>query len=134
MDMYGHNPFTPRRPDLSKPPLGHGFADFSDLKRLASWVDAGLGRGRRPIRLFLSEFFVPTDHANHEFNFHVTRRTQADWVSAALRIVRHWSRIYTLGWFSLYDDPPRPAGDEVNRGLLDWRGRKKPSYFAYRSG
>jgi hypothetical protein len=134
MDMYGHNPFTARRPDLGKHALGHGFADFSDLRRLASWVDAGLGRGRRPIRLFLSEFFAPTDHANHEFNFHVTRRTQADWVSAALGIVRRWSRIYTLGWFSLYDDPPRRAGDEVNRGLLDWRGRKKASYFAFRSG
>ena len=37
---------------------------------------------------------------------------------------------YAFGWFSLYDEPPngpdgRP-GDEMNWGLLDWRGRRKP--------
>jgi hypothetical protein len=51
-----------------------------------------------------------------------------------LKITRQSSRIYSLGWFSLYDDPPRSEGDEVNRGLLDYRGRKKPAYYAYRRG
>ena len=31
MDLYGHNPFGPRRPDLSKGPLYPGTADFCDL-------------------------------------------------------------------------------------------------------
>ena len=35
---------------------------------------------KRP-KLFLSEFFVPTDHFNHEFNFYVSRRTQANWLA-----------------------------------------------------
>ena len=136
MDLYGHNPFTARRPDLSRPPLGHGFADFSDLDTLSRWVDRRLARprGKRRLRLFLSEMFWPTDHFNHEFNFYVTRRTQADWLADALRISRRWSRIYTFGWFSLYDDPPRPEGDEVNRGLLTHSGRRKPSYRAYKRG
>jgi hypothetical protein len=136
LDMYGHNPFSARRPLLNRPPLGNGFADFSDLDLLARWVDRYLGRprGRRRTKLFLSELFWPTDHANHEFNFWVTRRTAASWLSDALRVTRRWSRIYTLGWLSLYDDAPTPEGDDVHRGLLTHRGHKKPAYRAYKRG
>jgi hypothetical protein len=139
MDMYGHNPFSARRPNLRRRPLGHGFADFSDLDTLAGWVDRYLRRpnGRR-MKLFLSEFFIPTDHFNHEFNFYVSRRTAASWLKSSLRITRRWSRIYTLGWFSLYDDPPhlsaRGKRDEVNRGLLTSGGRRKPAYNVFKRG
>jgi hypothetical protein len=136
MDLYGHNPFSARRPALSDGPLGFGFADFSDLDTLAGWIDRYLARsGRnRSLRLFLSEFFLPTDHANHEFNFYVSRRIQASWLGSALRIARRWSRIYTLGWFSLYDDAGNPKGDEVHRGLIDADGRQKPAYRVYQAG
>jgi hypothetical protein len=135
MDLYGHNPFTARTPDLGNPPLGHGFADFSDLKVLTGWVDRYLGRaGRnRKLKLFLAEFSAPTDHANFEFNFHVTRKVQAKWATAAYRIADRWSRIYALGWFSLYDDAPRADGLEVNRGLMTYAGQRKPAYYAYRN-
>jgi len=136
MDLYGHNPFTARTPNFKNPPLGHGFADFSDLRRLAGWVDRYLGRGgrNRHLKFFLAEFTAPTDHANFEFNFHVTRRVQAKWTTAAYRLADSWSRIYALGWFSLYDDAPRPDGLQVNRGLLTYTGARKPAYFAYRNG
>jgi hypothetical protein len=136
MDLYGHNPFTARTPHFGDPPLGHGFADFSDLPVLARWIDRYLGRAGRnhKLKLFLAEFSAPTDHANYEFNFHVTRATQAKWTKAAYRLADHWSRIYALGWFSLYDDAPRPDGLQVNRGLLTATGERKPAYFAYRSG
>jgi hypothetical protein len=135
MDMYGHNPFTRRRPDLRGGPLGHGFADFSDLDTLARWIDRNLGQRRStPIRLFLGEFTLPTDHANYEFNFYVTRKVQANWLGAALRITRRWTRIYALGWIALYDEEPNGRGDEVKRGLLEWDGDKKPSYRAFRQG
>jgi hypothetical protein len=139
LDMYGHNPFTWRRPALRRKYHGYGFADYSDLDTLAGWIDHYLGRrGGRPIKLFLSEFTVPSDRDNAIFRFHVTRRAQAEWLAAALRIARRWSRIYTLGWFSLYDQPPngpdgRP-GDETRWGLLEWRGREKPAFGAYKSG
>ena len=89
-------------------------------------VDRYLRRpnGRR-LRLFLSEFSVPTDHIGYESNFYVTRRTAAQWVSSALRITRRWWRIYTFGWIALYDEAPRPSGDQVNRGLLDYLGRRE---------
>jgi hypothetical protein len=136
MDLYGHNPFTVRRPDLRKGPVGYGYADFSELDALARWLDRFGYRNskRRPLRLFLSEFTLPTDHKNHEFNFWVTRETQAKWIRAALRITRRWRRIYTFGYLGLYDDAQRPDGLEVNRGLIDREGRKKPAYRAFKRG
>ena len=121
MDLYGHNPFTSRPPALWRPYVGSGYADFSDLDTLAGWVDRNLGRrGGRRIKLFISEFTVPTDHANHVFPFHVSRRTQAAWLGAALRITRRWPRIYTFGWLGLYDEAPNGPGgrrgDETNCG------------------
>ncbi|MEY2431394.1 MAG: hypothetical protein QOC92_1119, partial [Acidimicrobiaceae bacterium] len=68
------------------------------------------------------------------FPFHVSRKVQADWLSDALRIVRRGSRFYTLGWLSLYDDPRQSDGLEVNRGLIDLSGRRKPAYTAFRRG
>ena len=136
MDLYGHNPFTLREPDLAKAPAVHGTADFSDLDTLAGWLDRfGYrdNRGRR-LRLFLSEFSLPTDHVNNEFNFWVPRRTQALWLARALRIVRRWHRIYTFGYLGLYDDPPRPDGLEVNRGLIDRDGHRKRAYRAFKRG
>jgi hypothetical protein len=136
MDLYGHNPFSARRPVLSKPPLGYGYADFGDLDTLSRAVDRNLARprGKRHLRLFLSEYTLPTDHRNWEFNFYVGRKTQARWLSDALRVTRRSKRIYSLGWLSLYDDPPRPGGDEVNRGLIEHDGKRKPSFRAYARG
>jgi hypothetical protein len=135
MDLYGHNPFSARKPDLSRPPLGHGFADFSDLDTLAGWVDRYLRRShQRRLRFFLSELSLPTDHANIEFNFHLSRAAQASWLAAALRITRRWWRIYTLGYLGLYDDPLRRDGLQVERGLLQRDGTPKPAFAAFRDG
>jgi hypothetical protein len=136
MDLYGHNPFTTRIPDLTDDPIAYGWADFSELDALARWLDRfGYrdARGRK-LRLFLSEFSLPTDHANHEFPIWVDRDIQALWISRALRIARRWSRIYTFGYLGLYDQAPRPDGLEVNRGLIERSGRKKPSYRAFKRG
>ncbi len=136
MDFYGHNPFGIRMPALRESPMRFGYADFSDLDTLARWLDRYGYRDRRGrrLRLFLSEFTIPTDHSNHEFNFWVTRRTQAKWLAAALRIARRWSRIYTLGYLGLYDDPPRPDGLEVNRGLLTRTGIRKLAFYTFQKG
>jgi len=137
MDYYGHNPFTGRKPDLRKPPLRYGLADFSDLDTLWGWLDKYLRPtlpGHPRLKVFLTEFLIPTDHPNYEFNFWVSKKTQASWLKAALKIVRASSRVYSLGWFSLYDEEPNRRHDEVNHGLLDYRGNKKPAYFTYRRG
>ena len=135
MDLYGHNPFSARSPRLSRSQVGSS-ADFSDLDVVARWVDKNLTRPKlhRRLRLFLSEFSVPTDHANFEFNFHVTQRTQARWIKAALKITRRWSRIYTFGYLGLYDDAPRSDNSQVERGLIERSGRRKPAFTAFMKG
>ena len=103
--------------------------------RSARWVDRAYRSRRKRPKLFLSEFFAPTDHFNHEFNFYVSRRDPGQLAHVPrCGSRRRWSRIYTFGWYELYDEPPRPRGDEVNRGLIDIDGRKKPSYYAYKNG
>jgi hypothetical protein len=135
MDLYGHNPFTRRSPNLDRGPLGYGFADFSDLDTLGRWLDRFFGRpGGRPIRIFVSEFTVPTDHPNYAFNFHTSRSVQARWLGKALRISRRYRRIHTFGWYQLYDQPPNGQGSEVNWGLLDWEGRPKPAFKVFKRG
>ena len=139
MDLYGDDPFGYRRPNLNAPLInpGSGVADFCNLKVIANYIDRYLSRDGRNLqkpRLFLSEYFVPTGHANFEFNYWVTERTAAHWLSAAFEIERSWHRIYTLGWRELYDEPPNGLGTEVNRGLLTYTGAKKPAYYAYKNG
>jgi hypothetical protein len=134
MDLYGHNAFTGRRP-RNGAPQDRFVVDISDLPTFTRFLDRNIRDPRgRPLRVFISEFFWPTDHANHEFAFHLTPALQASWLRAALKIAEQSSRIYTLGWFSLYDDPPLPSGLSVNRGLLRRSGTRKPSYSVFRSG
>ena len=132
LDLYGHNPFTGRRPSTHGY-MHSGLVDFSDLPKFTKFLDKNLrGPGHKPLKVFISEFFWPTDHANGEFNFHLTPKLQASWLSDALKIAMKSKRIYTLGWYSLYDDPPNGRGTEVNRGLLRRSGKKKPAYSVFR--
>jgi hypothetical protein len=137
MDMYGHNPFGYRRPDLSKGPINpsSGVADFCDLDTVAHYLDKYLGRDGRDhkLPLFLSEYFLPTNQ-NPEFNYWVSEETAASWLRSAFNIEHSWHRIYTLGWFSLEDDPPYGPGNHVDRGLLTYKGAKKPAYYAFKRG
>jgi hypothetical protein len=136
MDLYGHNPFTARHPSLQETPLAFGTADMSDLDTLARWLDRNgyRDRRRRPLRLFLSELTLPTDHPNYEFPIYLSWRAQARWLGAALRIARRFKRVYTLGYLGLYDEAPRADGLEVNRGLITYDGRRKPAYRVFRNG
>jgi hypothetical protein len=129
MDMYGHNPFTLRAPNLSNPPSPGGQLDFSDLRRLVQLVDGNLGRPGNPRpKLFLSEWTVPTA-LDREFNFHVEPRVQALWISDGLRIARSDPEIYALGWIHLFDALPQSAG-----GLIEADGKRKPGFFAFKDG
>ena len=138
MDLWGHNPFSLRTPNLSDPPIGSGFADFNDLDTLAAALDRAMRRATVPaehhLRLFLSEYSLPTGHANFEFNFYVDENKQADWIARALRIARTYKRIYTFGYLGLYDDPLRPDGQQVERGLIRRDGTHKPAYAAFKRG
>jgi hypothetical protein len=129
LDMYGHNPFSIRAPDLANPPSPAGQIDFSDLGRLQQLVWRYLGRPANPRpALFLSEWTIPTG-VDREFNFHVELPLQALWIADGLRVANQLPGVYALGWIHLYDGPPVSAG-----GLIEADGRKKPGFFAWQRG
>ena len=124
MDLYGHNPFGYRDPNLANPPSPGGAFDFSlDLGRLSRLVDRYLARHGHLIKLFLSEWTIPTSPLDDEFNFYVTPAVQARWIRDAWRIVRSSPFIYALGWIHLKDDPP---GKEVAVGYSTTRAIRSP--------
>lgn len=125
MDIYAHNPFSWRPPSLTIGASPMGEVQFADLKRLAGWIDRYLHKG---LPIFLSEWTIPTQ-ADQEFNYYVDPPTAAKWVSQALRLCRHWHRIYGLGWVHVYDDPPASYG-----GLLTADGSRKPVFNAFAHG
>jgi hypothetical protein len=136
MDLWGHNPFSARVPRLKAERLSDGYSDFSDVDDFAKILDRAFRKApvkrERHLKLFLSEYSLPTDHGNFEFNFHVTRKTQARWLRKAIKIARGYDRIYTFGYLGLYDDQKRPNNDQVERGLITRSGEHKPAYSAFK--
>ena len=139
MDLFGHNPFSARTPKLSQRPLGRGYADISDLDTLTKWLDRNLRRKKAGCTVdgcgcssprCRSRPTTPTSSSTST----LSQKTQADWIRRALRIARRWKRIYTFGYLGLYDDPVRPAGDQVERGLIERSGRRKPGFTAFKRG
>lgn len=129
LDWFGHNPFTGRRPALSKDVYYPGLRDMSDVDTYIREIRRHWRpRHVRP-RLWLSEFCVASDRANHGFEFHVSRRTQASWLTAAMRIARTHRYIAGFGWWNLQD---QPDPDGITCGLLDQNGAPKPSFGAYK--
>lgn len=133
MDLFGHNPFGTRGPDLKKTQIRRGSADFSDLDDYLPWIKRWQQRGGRngKLRLFVSEYTAPTDVTSYEFNYHVTRALQAKWLAAAWKIAKQ-QKLYGLGWIGLYD-LTRPGGGESRTGLIDGQGVKKPAYDVFKA-
>jgi hypothetical protein len=130
MDLYGHNPFSWREPNLSNPPSPDDEVDFSDLARLSRLVNQQLAPPHHQIKLFLSEWTIPTGPNDPEFNYWVDPDVQAQWITAGWRIVNTSPFIYALGWIHLYDDPPGGS----TGGLLTDQGTPKPGYAAFKAG
>jgi len=130
LDWYGHNPFSTRFPKLSARPYVKGIRDLSDIDTLHREV-ARAYRGRRTPKLWLSEFTISSDRANRAYNFSVSRRQQARWVTAAFRLANSVSYVAGLGWFDLYDEDPSVPNSLTN-GLMTYSGQRKPAFFAYR--
>lgn len=125
MDMYAHNPFSYQVPNFGAAPTPFGEVQFSDLPRLARWVDRYLRPG---LPLFLAEFTIPTS-PDEEFNFYVDPPVAAQWITDALRMSRAWHRIYALGWINVYDNPPYSYS-----GLITAAGVPKPGFQAFADG
>ncbi len=132
LSWWGHNPFSRRYPDGRTQTYSRYGRDINDMDVFAREVQSAYrNTGIRP-KLWLSEFTIQSDHGSSTFNFYVPRNQQDDWIKAAFGLANKQSSIAGLGWLSLVDDKPRPDHLEKNWGLLDWKGAKKPAYYAYR--
>ena len=135
LDFYGHNPFSRRRPNLSRDPYARGIRDINDIDTLAAEVHRAFRRNRgfrrRGPQLWLSEFSVSSDRVNRAFDFFVSREEQAQWVTAAYRIAERHRYVKLLGWFSLLDEPVAKANG-LTTGLMTYEGQRKPAFHAYR--
>lgn len=129
MDLYGHNAFGARRPDLRNPPSPEGAVDLSDAGRFQKVVNRHLARprGKRRIPLYLSEYTVPTG-PDSEFNFYTTPAVQASWIRSAFSVARKLDA-WGLGWIHLRDGE---RGSSTRGGLLTASGERKPGYAAFK--
>jgi hypothetical protein len=125
MDMWGHNPYSFRKPFLESPPSPMGRVDFSDLDDLTAALDQTFPGP--PLPLYLSEWGVPTG-LDKDLQFEVDTDTAVKWVQSAFEVVREWDRIYTLGWSVPVDTPRNP------QGLLDEDLEPKATYDAFKQG
>jgi len=128
LDWYGHNPFSTRFPDLSDGPIPGGFRDISDIDLLSREVARVYPR-RKP-KLWLSEYTIQSDHGSTDFNVFVSKKGQAQWLTAAFRAANSLPSVAGLGWFTLQDAPESELS--TNYGLMKADGTVKPSFSAFR--
>jgi len=129
LDWWGHNPFSVRYPDGRRATYKGEGRDINDMDVFAQEVARAY---RRPIKLWLSEFTMQSDHGSSTFNFYVNRVDQAKWVTAAFGLANRQSSIAGLGWVKLMDNPHRFDHLEENWGLMTDSAVGKPAYYAYR--
>jgi hypothetical protein len=129
LDYYGHNPFSARFPNLNEKPYYPGGRDINDIDTLDAQLDRVY---QRPVKLWLSEFTVSSNHANRAFSFAVSRQNQAKWLTAAFRLADSVNYVAGMGWFNLVDETPLPDHQNLTTGLLTYRLTPKPAYYAYR--
>ncbi len=128
MDMWGHNPYTYRMPDLKDEISERGRVDFSDLDELVKALDKAY-KGQR-LKLFLSEWGVPTGF-DKDLVIRVKTKEAVKWVKSGMQIVfrsKLARRIYTIGWSVPVDTARNP------QGLLDRNLRPKATYKAFKKG
>jgi hypothetical protein len=131
MDLWGHNPFDGRFPNLADDPIGR-FRGFNDLDTFHREIRAYYRRGHRKVpRFWISEWTVISSRPSSIFlGFHVSLREQARWLRAAFRIAHRTPYVAGMGWFTLLDQPTTLGS--ANWGLLRANGTPKPAFNAYK--
>ena len=139
LDWYGHNPFSTRFPDLRDRAFPGGYRDISDLDLFSREVARVYTRrcgpggrrrcGRRP-KLWISEYTIQSDHGSTAFNTFVSRKGQAQWLTAAYRVANSLPSVAGMGWIGLEDAPE--SNLSTNFGLITAGGTRKPSFYAFR--
>jgi len=119
-DMWGHNPYGFKIPNLKDPVSPRGIVAFADLNRLLRALDKAFAPRKLP--LFLSEWGVPVGFKDKDLLYAVPPTMANKWIRAGYRIARTNRRIFTLGWVHPLDT------SLSSQGLFTLSGQKKPSY------
>lgn len=127
LDWFGHNPFSARFPRLSRGTCAPGIREFSDIDSMYEQLQRE--HPRPAPRLWLSEFSVSARRSNRAFEFRVSERAQARWLTATYRIAARNRFVAGLGWYTLLDEADQKEG--LTSGLLDFTGKPKPAFYAY---
>jgi Cellulase (glycosyl hydrolase family 5) len=131
MDVFGHNPFTYRVPNLKNPPTKDGVIQIDDLPILQRAINKYLAKPlHHKIPIWLGEYSIPTNKDDFFFNYWVSPRTQALFVQKGLAIARKLPGVMSFGWGMLRDDPSL----KLYSGLENGDGSPKPAYFAFKNG
>lgn len=130
MDLWGHNPFDARFPQLSDKPLGR-YRGFNDIDTLRGEIATAYRAAKLKVpRLWLSEWTIVSDRPLDLFSgFFVSRKEQAIRLKAAYEIAARTSYVAGLGWFTLLDQALSEGG--AAWGLMDENGVPKPAFEAY---
>lgn len=130
MDFYGHNPYSTRYPNLAEAPYSAAVRDINDVDTLARSLKSTYAHHGPVPKLWLSEFSISSGTSNRAFDFYVSSRTQAKWVTAAFKLADSAPYVAGLGWYELLDEPLSVAG-HLTEGLLTATGQAKPAFYAY---
>ena len=126
---YGHHPyeliFAPDRR-----PLSPGWVTLANLSRLTRTLDSIFRRYGSPRRLplYLTEYGYQTNPPDITG---VSLRRQAAYLNRAEYMAYRNRRVRTLAQFQLVDDPMTVRAG-FQSGLMTVKGRRKPSFGAYR--
>jgi hypothetical protein len=143
MDLWGHNPFDGRFPNIKKKPIGQ-FRGLNDVDTLYREIQLAYGlrvkkkgkkaRVSKKVKvpgLWLSEWTVLSEPSPSLFGgFHVTPAQQAAYITAAYRMLTKLKYVKSLGWYRLEDEPSTGTVSAA-WGLLTGDGARKPSFNAY---
>ena len=130
LDLWGHNPFSRRYPNIRQRPYHPGVRDLNDVDTLVSEVSRAYRSRRARPKLWLSEWTVPSDRKSRAFDFFVSRDQQAKWITAGFKLAGRAPYVEGLGWFNLLDDPASQEGG-LTTGLMTHSGTRKPAFGAY---
>jgi len=144
MDLWGHNPFDGRFPNIKKKPIGK-FRGLNDIDTLHREIQRAYGlrvkgKGKKARvskkkvkvpRLWLSEWTVLSEPSPNLFGgFHVSPARQAAYITAAYKMVRKLKYVAGLGWYRL-EDQKNDGTVGAAWGLMTADGARKPSFNAY---
>jgi hypothetical protein len=131
MDLWGHNPFDGRLPNIKRKPIGK-FRGLSDIDTLHREIQRAYEKsGRKAPKLWLSEWTVLSEASPNLFGgFHVSPTQQATYISRAYKMVRKLKYVTALGWYRL-EDELNTATVGAAWGLVTANGAWKPSFNAY---